>query len=97
MTPPSKRARLAPSVGSTTPTTSPYITSKPGFLSLEAYVSNLFYDAVIQDQDDVAEITYNRNWSRQVKELYVLLITILSSSFEVQTPSNKLPEITANP
>lgn len=38
-------------------------------VALDTWLSNAFYDLVIQDQDDVAEMTYNRAWSRKVKEL----------------------------
>ena len=37
--------------------------------TLETWLSNAFYDLVIQDQDDVAEITFDRAWSQKVKEL----------------------------
>jgi len=48
---------------STSPSSAPLI-------SLQAYVSNIFFGAVIQDQDDIAEIVYKRNWSAHVKEKY---------------------------
>jgi hypothetical protein len=40
-------------------------------ISLQTYVSNIFFDIFIQDQDDIAEIAYKRNWSTRVKEKYV--------------------------
>jgi len=35
--------------------------------SLEAFVSNNFFLTVIQDQDEIFEFTYNKNWSRKAK------------------------------
>ncbi|KAE9379842.1 hypothetical protein N431DRAFT_121199, partial [Stipitochalara longipes BDJ] len=48
-------------------TTSP---SSSPLISLQTYVSNIFFDIFIQDQDDIAEISYKRNWSNHVKEKY---------------------------
>jgi len=55
------KAHKTSSRSSTSPSSAPLI-------SLQAYVSNIFFGAVIQDQDDIAEIVYKRNWSAHVKE-----------------------------
>jgi hypothetical protein len=97
MPPATKKARLMQPPGSsisrTTPIISSSITTEPGYLSLEAYVSNAFYGVFVQDQDEIAEKIYNRNWSRHVKELYAHLLSILillfffsSSSIGYQNP-----------
>ena len=52
-----------PSKASTAiPTTAPT-------LSLEAYVSNLFYPLTLQDDHRMFNETYDKNWSRDVKEV----------------------------
>lgn len=50
------------------PTTSPSTTP---LISLETYVSNAPFDIVIQDQDDIAELSFERNFSPHVKETCV--------------------------
>ncbi|KAE9377320.1 hypothetical protein N431DRAFT_480390 [Stipitochalara longipes BDJ] len=58
--PPKKTHRSSPRS-----TTSPSATS---LISLETYVSNIFFDIIIQDQDDIAELAFKRNFSTHVKE-----------------------------
>ena len=41
----------------------------PPPLSLQAYVSNLFYVVVLQDDHEIFESTYDKNWSRDVTEV----------------------------
>ena len=38
-------------------------------LSLEAYVSNLFYLLILQDDHRIFVETHDKNWSRDVKEV----------------------------
>jgi hypothetical protein len=53
------RARKSQSVSSGSP--------EP-FLSLQAYVSNIFFGFFIQDDDEISELVFERNWSRKVQE-----------------------------
>jgi len=43
-------------------------TAKQPFISLQAYISNAFYGLLIQDDDEIFEISLDNNWSRKVKE-----------------------------
>lgn len=38
------------------------------FLSLQAFISNIFFGIFIQDDDDLSELVFERNWSRHVQE-----------------------------
>jgi hypothetical protein len=42
--------------------------SLESFLSLQAYVSNIFFGIFIQDDDEISELVFERNWSRKVQE-----------------------------
>ena len=53
------RARKSRSLSSSSP--------EP-FLSIQAYVSNIFYGIFIQDDDEISELVFERNWSRNVQE-----------------------------
>lgn len=44
------------------------IIATPFPTSLEAYVSNVFFGVFIQDDDDIAQQVYVRNWSPDVQE-----------------------------
>jgi hypothetical protein len=37
-------------------------------ISLQAFLSNAFYLVVIQDDDEIFELTYSKTWSQHVKE-----------------------------
>lgn len=37
-------------------------------MTIKAQVSNAFHGILIQDQEDVFDLTYERNWSRAVVE-----------------------------
>jgi len=37
-------------------------------ISLEAYIANIFFDVIIQDQDDIAELVLKRNFTPNIKE-----------------------------
>ena len=52
---------------------SPSPGSDAPLISLQAYLSNIFYGVLIQDDDDISEVIYNGNWSRRVKERYTSL------------------------
>jgi hypothetical protein len=51
-----------PKASTAIPTTAPS-------LSLEAYVSNLFYLLILQDDPRIFVETYDKNWSCDVKEV----------------------------
>ena len=38
-------------------------------ISLQSYISNIFYEVFIQDDDDIALQIYEKNWSKHVKEV----------------------------
>jgi hypothetical protein len=56
-------------MASTTTTTTTDIIATPFPTSLAAYVSNVFYEVFIQDDDDIAQTVYTRNWSPEVQEV----------------------------
>jgi len=51
------------------PKASTAIPTTPPSTSLEAYISNLFYLLVLQDDHHIFVSTYDKNWSRDVDEV----------------------------
>ncbi|KAL1966986.1 hypothetical protein VTN77DRAFT_3730 [Rasamsonia byssochlamydoides] len=84
--PPKKRARAATITGLEPP---------PPLPSLETYIANIFYLVLIQDDDAIFEATYEKNWSRRVKETFFTFVLetrktisdrrLLSQSFVVHS------------
>jgi hypothetical protein len=60
-------------------------------ISLETYISNVFFDIVIQDQDDIAELSFERNFSPHVKEMSVHLTSSLLFSIPLKPTILPLP------
>lgn len=54
------------------PSHSPSPNPETSLISLQAFLSNAFYLVLIQDDDEIFELTYLKTWSQHVKEKCIL-------------------------